>query len=449
MSETRVVSLAPPPAVPRTTFSTDGIEKVLVVVAFVIFLGTFKTLLAGGSDERTDGSALFQAVTSAIYLASMVLVLARGFPTWGVTMLRRGWPLVLLTLLTIISTLWSEDPGTTFRRSIALILSMWFAFYIVLRFDPRTFFNLLVTAFGILLVVSILSAAIPGQGVTGGGAYSGAWRGLTGNKNELGRVIALAVALLPAAAVLRLTDRRRAAMIIGVVALPVLFLTHSATSLMAAVLGLGVGGVLYVLCGGRIGRFRLRVELRVLLGVIAVVSGLTLFTVAWTPLLLALGRDPTLTGRTKLWDWALTVNQDHRLLGSGYRSFWIDQNTRYFFVTFAWNKDSEGARSDSFSGPTHAHSGYVDLMLELGYVGLSVFILTVLSGLVNVQRTVRSGNLELGFIFAVILAFLSVYAITARSILQQAEGLWVLFAIFYLFSIKETLFLQSKFKRSD
>jgi O-antigen ligase len=429
--------------------SIAWIEKALVVVAFLLFLGAFKTMLLNGGDDRTGGSALFQLVSGSLYLASMIIVVARGFPPWGFTILQRAWPLALLTLLTLVSTLWSQDPGSTLRRAIALILSTWFAFYIVLRFNPRTFVNLLVIAFGVLLVVSILAAAVPGQGITPSGTYAGAWRGLTGNKNELGRVVALAVALLPAAALLGMTDRPRRAFIVGAAALPVLLLSHSATSLMAAVLGIVLGGVGYVLCGGRIGRVRLRAELRAILGVIAVVGGLALFTVAWTPLLTALGRDPTLTGRTKLWDWALTVNQDRHLLGSGYRSFWIDENTRYFFLAFAWNKNGEGERSDSFSGPTHAHSGYVDLILELGIVGLSIFIVTVLSGLVNLRRVVRRGNLDLGFIFAVIVAFLLIYAITARSILQQAEGLWVLFAIFYLFSIKESLFLEDKFKRSD
>jgi hypothetical protein len=67
---------------------------------------------------------------------------------------------------------------------------------------------------------------------------------------------------------------------------------------------------------------------------------------------------------------------------------------------------------------------------------------------VNIHRVVRRGGLGLGFIFAVILTFLLVYAVTARSILQQADALWVLFAAFYLYSIKESLFLERDFKRS-
>lgn len=440
---------SPAPALRRARISTDWIDKALVVAAFVVFFGTFKTILLDSGDSRTGGSALYQLVTSAIYLASMALVVARGFPVWGVKLLTRGWPLVLLSILPLISTAWSDDPGTTARRAIALLLSMWFAYFVVLRFTPRGFFNLLVIAFAVFLVVSILAVAVPGQGITGGGTYSGAWRGLTGNKNEFGRTVALAVALLPAAALAGLTDRPRRALMIGALACPVLVLSHSATSLVAAVAGLAFGTAIFVLCGGRVGRYRLRAELRVVVSIIAVVSGLVLFTIAWTPLLQALGRDPTLTGRTKLWGWALAQLDGRQILGAGYRAFWINHNTRYFFVSFAWHQTGNGHLSDSFSGPTHSHSGYVDLLVDLGYVGLSTFIVTVLSGFVILHRVIRRGGAAIGFIFAVILAFLLVYAVTARSILQQGEDLWVLFAVLYLYSIKESLFLDDGFKRTD
>ena len=430
----------PRAAAPAVSVPVDWIERTLVVAGFLVFLGAFKSILLDGGDSRTGGSSMFQAVSGGIYLASMAIVLARGFPVWGFTLLRRGWPLVVLTLMALASTLWAQDPGPTFRRGVALLLSSWFALYVVIRFDPREFLGLLAISFAIMLGVSLLAIAVPGEGITPGGTYAGAWRGFTGNKNEFGRVVALAVALMPTAALLGMTARPKRALAVGAIALPMLFLSHSATSLMSAVLSVGLGTVVYVLFGGRIGRYRLRAELRATLGVIAVVSGVMLFTVLWTPLLQALGRDPTLTGRTKLWDWALAVNEDRRLLGSGYRSFWIDENTRYFFLSFAWNKDPDGERSDSFAGPTHAHSGYVDTILELGYVGFGVFCATILSALVALERTIRRGNLALGFMFASVLVFLLVYAVTARSILQQAEALWILFSVFYLFSIKETLF---------
>jgi O-antigen ligase len=345
----------------------------------------------------------------------------------------------VLTLLPLASTLWSQDPAPTFRRAIALALSTFFVLYVATRFSPRGFFNLLTVAFAISVVVTIIAAAIPGRGITGAGTYAGAWQGFTGNKNELGRSLALSVALMLPAALLGLTDYRRTALAVGLVSLPLLLLSKSATSLVSAVLAMGLGTAVYVLFGGPIGGFKLRAELRVILGALAVVSGVLLFTVAWTPLLEALGRDPTLTGRTKLWDWAINLNADRRWLGSGYRSFWIDENTRYFFLTFAWNMGPDGQRSDTYAGPTHAHSGYVDLLLELGVVGVAAFAALIISAFASLRRVLEWRSLALGFIFAAIIVFLLVYAITARSLLQQSEALWSLFGLLYLCSIKETL----------
>ena len=84
-------------------------------------------------------------------------------------------------------------------RAVALILGSCFVIYIVVRADPRTFFNLVLVAFAIFIAVNIATVAA-GAGIAGGGNYAGAWEGITGNKNNFGRTVALAVLLLPMAA---------------------------------------------------------------------------------------------------------------------------------------------------------------------------------------------------------------------------------------------------------
>jgi O-antigen ligase len=159
----------------------------------------------------------------------------------------------------------------------------------------------------------------------------------------------------------------------------------------------------------------------------------------WTAILEALGRDPTLTGRTKLWQWAIALNQDRPWLGAGYRAFWIDANTKYFFEYFNWNVDLDGNRSDTFAGPEHSHSGYVDMYVEFGRVGVAVLGVTIMASLIALRRAIVRGSQAIGFIFAVILSFLLIYAITERSFLQRSEDLWFLFTLFYLLAIKETI----------
>ncbi len=318
-------------------------------------------------------------------------------------------------------------------------MSSAFAVYLVGRFEFRETVKLIAIAFGIFLVVSIAAVLMPGVGITPGGNYGGAWRGLAGNKNDFGRTVALTVAILFTAGAAGLVQKRGLALLGVGVALVILVFSRSATSLASSFAGVGGGAILYLLLGGRIGRIKFKAELRVLLAVLALAGGVLFVTTVFPLFLEAKGRDPTLTGRTKLWQWAIALNQDRTWLGSGYRAFWIDENTKYFFESFAWNKTSDGDLSDSYAGPTHAHSGYVDLWLEFGVVGVALYAAVVLSSLVQIARALSRGNWQEGLLFSVMIVYIHVYAYTARSILQQAEELWFLFTFLYLATIRAGL----------
>jgi O-antigen ligase len=424
---------------PEAAFAPNRWEKALAIAGFIVLLQTFRTGLAAGASDRGDGSTLFQLVSGLIYLSGFAALLLRGAPAWALRVLANAWPLVLLLLLPLISTVWSDAPGQTSRRAIALLLSSTFAFFLLVRFDLRTFFNLLAWSFGIYVVVGVLAAGLPHVGITPNGVYAGAWRGFTGQKNTFGRTLAIGVALLPVAASIGLTSRKRPVLILSAVCLVLVVLARSATALVAAIASVGIGSVLYLTLGGRVGRTRLRPELGISFLLLAGIVGWALVTFGWTTILEALGRDSTLTGRTHLWQWAIGLSADRWWLGAGYRAFWIDANTKYFFEAFAWNQDMDGNRSDTFAGPEHAHSGYVDTLIELGRLGVATLALTIFWALATLRRALFRGNPQVGFIFAVILSFLLIYAITERSILQQSEDLWFLFTAFYLYATKETL----------
>jgi O-antigen ligase len=67
------------------------------------------------------------------------------------------------------------------------------------------------------------------------------------------------------------------------------------------------------------------------------------------------GRDPTLTGRTDLWKYLLSMHTNP-LLGTGYESFWLGPR-----LEFVWRK---------FWLFNEAHNGYLDIYLNLGLMGL-------------------------------------------------------------------------------
>ena len=73
----------------------------------------------------------------------------------------------------------------------------------------------------------------------------------------------------------------------------------------------------------------------------------------------AVGRDPTLTDRTKIWHLLLSMHTNP-LLGTGYESFWLGPR-----LVKIWQR---------FGPINEAHNGYLEVYLNLGLIGLFLLI---------------------------------------------------------------------------
>jgi len=75
----------------------------------------------------------------------------------------------------------------------------------------------------------------------------------------------------------------------------------------------------------------------------------------------AVGKDPTLTDRTGIWAFLLGMHTNP-LIGTGYQSFWLGPRLDYF-----WH-------ASGFGHINEAHNGFIELYLELGIIGVVLFI---------------------------------------------------------------------------
>lgn len=91
-------------------------------------------------------------------------------------------------------------------------------------------------------------------------------------------------------------------------------------------------------------------------------------------LLTLLGRNATLTGRTEVWD-TLLAHAVNPWIGAGYENFWI------------------GDRVDLFNrllgGLNQAHNGYIEIYLNIGFAGLLLLGVLIISGYRNILRELR------------------------------------------------------------
>jgi exopolysaccharide production protein ExoQ len=93
-----------------------------------------------------------------------------------------------------------------------------------------------------------------------------------------------------------------------------------------------------------------------------------------------LGRDSQLTGRLDLWLILPSYIAERPWLGYGLGGFWVADSTN---VALIW--DAVGWT------PPHAHDGWLDLLLELGIVGLALLSVQLLLIVVNGIRAVVDG----------------------------------------------------------
>ena len=102
-------------------------------------------------------------------------------------------------------------------------------------------------------------------------------------------------------------------------------------------------------------------------------------------LLLLIGKDPTLTGRTVIWAYVIQDIWIKPWLGWGYYGFWTMSNPAAVEVS-----DAMG-----FVVP-HAHNGLLEFLLSVGVLGTALFVFILVRNLVVASWCLRTRERSLG-----------------------------------------------------
>jgi len=87
----------------------------------------------------------------------------------------------------------------------------------------------------------------------------------------------------------------------------------------------------------------------------------------------AVGKDPTLTDRTKIWGFLLDMHTNP-ILGVGYQSFWMGSRLQMF-----WQNAGLGHLNE-------AHNGYIEVYLQLGLTGMVLLAIFLIASYRRVCR---------------------------------------------------------------
>jgi exopolysaccharide production protein ExoQ len=323
----------------------------------------------GNVEGNEAGSVLDRWTLSALAVAAIVVLIHRRFD-WQASVRQHKWLVALLAYM-FFSTFWSAITLIALRRWTRELIFFIMALVVMSEVDPRQALESIVrrTAYVLLPFSLVLIKYYPMWGVQFG-KWSGTlmWVGVTNQKNSLGRLCMISAFFLLFALYRGWQDRpsvrgsspKWADIAVTFLALYLLKGSDSATSVVCFMVGT------FIFLGLRLlSNLKLKVSLTGLLI-------LTIFLIAFgtsTPFLggtnvasytASVGRDSTLTGRTEVWAAVLPSMQQQPLLGYGLGSFWTDARRAFYDI------------------PT-AHNGYLDVLLELGAVGLALYTFWLLS----------------------------------------------------------------------
>jgi O-antigen ligase len=367
----------PATSAPATIWMRD--DRSLVLVAALVWVAVLRVVVPGFFDYAADDTTLIenggsvgnQIIWLSLVLIPVILLRHRIKLAWMLLRTVNGW-FLLLTLYACASVLWSIDSGATLRKLSHLI-----GIYVVcitvclVGWNDRRFQAVLRPVVTALMVGSILFGIVrPDLAISGpnlaAGDPGGYWRGLTVHKNALGSVSSFAVILWLHAFLYR--DAKWWAVAVGLVSsMACLYLSGSTTSQLATLM------VMMFLVLGKLTPTSLRSTVTpvliavflmaigiYVLAVMKLVPGLDALISSATS---AVGKDPTFAGRTPIWDLVKANIALHPLMGTGYGAFWVgpfDTSPSYEFFTRL------------YFYPGEAHNGYLDVILDLGYVGLAL-----------------------------------------------------------------------------
>ncbi len=360
------------------------------------------------------------------------VVLLRRKINWSDIMRSNIWLLIFFAFMAV-SILWAPDAFVTTKRWVRAFGDLTMA--LVVASNPRGQLEGIITVLrrcGYLLVPFsiVLAKYFPDLGRAHAKHWaSDDWIGVAVQKNNLGMLCMIAGIWLmwefwnlhKSSEFLPTRELKLKRIVLLLYALMTAYLfngggvSRSMTSIVALVLGIIIFWQLSVWRTNPV-TFRRRVVFAVGAWLVLEPGCQAVFGQPFDVVLLGmLGRDPTLTGRSELWHDCLQIGMQHPILGAGYMGFWTDDN----IIQIAINNTN---------APTEAHSGYLEIFLNLGIVGLVLFLPVIISALAGAWRLMRT-HFEYGRFCVTLLLVMLIHNFTESGFPRATYLTWFVFLL--------------------
>lgn len=371
-----------------------------------------------GVNVQMDGSPVDRLFFQILLVAGIIVVIRRGSRASG--LLKASWPLIVYFSYCLLSCFWSDYPGVSLKRWIKAIGDLVMVLVVVTDAEPAAALKHLFSRLGFVLlptsIVFIKYFPDLGRGYTPDGLPMNT--GVTTNKNSLG-VVTFVLLLGALWRVLSLLENKEhsdrgwhlwAQLTLLAIGVWVLVLAQSATSIACVILGAAL------MLATRLQAFRRKPSaVHALILAIVLVGGATYFMGGGAGVVHALGRKDNLSGRTDIWAAVLAAGANP-VVGAGFESFWITPRYMAEIVHHLagwWDP----------SGLNEAHNGYIEVYLDLGWVGVGMIALILISGYRASVAAFRLDR-EIGGLMLAYVATAAIYSITEAGF-RMLSPIWI------------------------
>ena len=337
-------------------------------------------------EDLLEGSPVDRTVFLVLMTVGLVVLCRRNI-YWGAVFRNNIW-LVLYFLYCGISVVWSEFPLVSGKRWIKALGDPMMVLIVLTEREPLKALEIVIKRCAFILIpLSILFIKYYPHLGKAYGDWTGAdfYIGVTTNKNTLG-MLCFAFGLFYFGRLCYLMmekhepSRKTDMIVISILMFMLgwcLYMVDSMTPLLSLMLAV----IVFIALGCQnvrrnVGTFMVMA----LVGYAVLEFGFN----TSEEIIVAAGRDPTLTGRTELWDVVLHMQQEP-LLGYGFESFWLGDRLKKLWDMYYFK-------------PNMAHNGYLEMFLNLGLIGLGLFLGLIVSAYNSIGKKLKvlpeSGKME-------------------------------------------------------
>jgi len=350
-----------------------------------------------------------------------LVVIGLGYSLWAAqlfhTMLfriRKNWLLIVFLALASVSIAWSIAPGITVYRVFALLGSTCVGIYLGSTKDENKLLDVLFWAGVIIVILSFaLAIMMPFAGRMFFPPYNGAWRGLFWHKNELGSIMSLFALIF----LFRALRNFKVSLVIldsifYVLSVGLVYLSRSVAGYITLIF-LHVAVIIVIIW------LRLQSKLRrVHYFLISIGGGIVALLIYFNldRILGVFNRSSDLTGRVQLWQYLLhDVVKESPIFGHGFGALWY--------------LDSFRTQVQKVVGWTYqvviGDNGFMDILLHLGWVGLSIFSLVFFLMFYRAIRYALSQRTFVSFLPLLILIYSLIGNISFSLFFETETFVWI------------------------